>query len=90
MFRTDIPECRGIYLYDSETKDFKTSCVHFKIMNSWSGKWGKGGYAWIPSELVDWAEIGFSKKQQRDAFIDLISSGDLKLDSINFKDRKFR
>ncbi len=36
-------------------------------MNSWTGgeQWGKQGYAWVPSEMIDWAEIAFSTKKQK-------------------------
>jgi len=59
-------------------------------MNSWSGTWGKKGFAWIPSEMLDWAEIAFATEKQTNSFIELLSSGDIKLDTIKFKNKKFR
>jgi len=75
-------------MVDPQTKDFKKSCVHIKIMNSWAGDWGKKGYAWLPSEMLDWSEIAFPTKAQQQQFQQLISSGDVNASTVNFKSKR--
>jgi C1A family cysteine protease len=77
-------------LIDPATKDFKKSCVHIKIMNSWAGEWGKQGYAWLPSEMLDWAEVAFPTQKQMDNFKQLIASNDIQASTVKFTKKKYR
>lgn len=59
-------------------------------MNSWAGDWGKQGYAWLPSEMLEFAEVAFPTKQQLDNFLKIIGSGDVSSSLITFSKKKFR
>ena len=59
-------------------------------MNSWAGNWGKQGYAWLPSEMLEWAEVAFPTKKQFEDFKNLIRSGDIMASSVRFAKRKYR
>ena len=59
-------------------------------MNSWSGDWGKQGYAWIPSEMLDWAEVGFAVRAQKDLYSKLVSSGEVQASNLIFREKKYR
>jgi len=53
-------------------------------MNSWAGDWGKKGYAWIPSEMIDWGEIAFPLRKQFDKFMQIYNNGDIKAVTTKF------
>ena len=59
-------------------------------MNSWAGGWGRQGYAWLPSEMLDWAEVGFPFRKQMDAFSQLVGSGDIQGSTVRFSKKKYR
>ncbi len=61
-----------------------------KIMNSWAGEWGKKGYAWLPTEMLDWAEIAFPTKAQQDVVQTIMSSGEVNLAPMGYRKKKYR
>jgi len=47
-------------------------------LNSWAGDWGKSGYAWVPSEMIDDAIFAFAAKTQQEVYFKLLQSGELR------------
>ena len=59
-------------------------------MNSWASDWGKSGYSWLPSEMLDWAEVAFATKAQKDKFTQLMAAKEFSAKTINFVKKKYR